>query len=122
LTVTVASSAGGQAINEVSVITAAGNFANGGPVAVDDVANVVAGANVVIAVTGNDSTDATGNISIATQPLQGTVVVNQVARTITYTSTNPAFAGEDTFSYVVRNAAAVRSNTATVTVITTAGP
>lgn len=126
LNVTVVSSAGGQSTEPVLTTfaaTAAGLFSNGGPVAVDDTVSVVAGSapSVAINVVANDAGYelGPGRISIPVQPQSGSVAVNQNTGVITYTFPAQVVPGEVTFAYLVRNANGVRSNTATVTVITT---
>jgi hypothetical protein len=103
---------------------AGGNFPPGGPVAVDDTVSVAVGSpqlSVAINVLTNDGGAVTGagSITIPTLPQNGTVAVNQNTGVITYTFPVTKVVGTETFTYVTRNAAGTRSNTATVTVITT---
>lgn len=123
MTVNVISSAGGQANEPVLTAGIGGNFLPGGPVAADDTVSVVAGSvpSVAINVVANDAGYQTGpgSITIPVLPESGSVSVNQATGVITYIFPAQSTPGEVTFAYVVRNGNNIRSNMATVTVITT---
>ena len=119
-TVTVISDAGGQ--DTEAVVTIQGPaFPTGGPVAVDDNVSVEAGTTpVVIDVLFNDVGFDVTTVQILSGPANGTAVDSGTG-IVTYTPTNTAFVGDDTFTYTVRTApGGLESNVATVTVTTTA--
>jgi len=77
-------------------------LANYAPVANDDVAEVVSGQDVVIAVLNND-TDANGDaLSVVSASAENGVITINVDNTISYTATNN-FDGIDTISYSVQD-------------------
>lgn len=92
------------------------------PTALNDVANGQAGAAKIINVLNNDLDNFTPfdltSIEISAAPAQGTALANADG-TITYTG-NIGYAGVDVFSYTVKNELGQVSNTATVTITTTA--
>jgi len=119
--VTVLSTAGGQATLAVSVVAGAAP-GNNPPVAGNDFANTNEDTPVVIAVLANDTDpDAPANdidpgtVQIGgTGPANGDAVVNGDG-TVTYTP-NLNFNGNDSFTYVVRDTLGAFSNVATVSV------
>lgn len=116
----------GEGFNEVvvtdapSVIAALPNVA---PTAADDSANVDAGSSVLIDVLDNDSdsdgTLNTGSIAIVANGSNGTAAVE--SGQVRYTP-DAGFSGTDTFTYTVLDDDGAVSNTATVTVSTSAAP
>ena len=88
------------------------------PVANDDTATVVQGETKAIEVLANDTdedgTIATDSIQIASQPANGTVIVNNDG-TVDYTP-NEQFVGEDSFTYTVIDSDSQQSEIATVNV------
>lgn len=94
--------------------TAGGNTP---PTARADSASTPAGVPVVIPVLANDS-DIDGNVltvSAATQPANGTVVINQDS-SVTY-APSAGFSGTNSFTYTVSDGLATATGTVTVTVL-----
>lgn len=115
--VTVISSAGGMDTEMVSMSLSAVPFPPGAPVTFDDSAITPAGAAVPIDVLVNDVGYNPATVQIVTPAANGGLVVDPATGVITYTPTNPAFAGTDLFEYLVRSApAGLPSNVAMVTV------
>ena len=122
--VTVMSSAGGQATLPVSVLAGA-VAGNTRPLAVDDAFTTNEDTPAVLTVLANDSdpdtaADPTNTIDVTTVTIGGTGPANGTAvanadGTVTYTP-NVNFNGIDTFTYVVRDTVGAFSNPATVTV------
>ena len=89
------------------------------PTPVDDLANVLTGQGVSLAVLDNDTGGAATQVSIETAPTNGTAVVNGDL-TITYTA-NEGFTGTDSFTYRSRNGAGVSDSVGTVTITVLSG-
>ena len=89
------------------------------PTANDDATSATSGVATEIAVLANDNPgfgpDPLAILSI-TQPMNGTVTLTGGTTTVTYTS-NPGFAGTDTFTYTVSNGEGTDSATVTVNVV-----
>lgn len=91
------------------------------PVGVNDVDVTLINTPVTTKVTTNDGTSGLStDVSIATQPINGTVVVN-ADNTITYTPKN-FFKGVDTYTYLLTTPDGVASVPVKVTVTVTANP
>ncbi|MEM7385452.1 MAG: Ig-like domain-containing protein, partial [Verrucomicrobiota bacterium] len=93
------------------------------PVATNDSSTVVQGGDVSVDVLAND-TDPNfnldpGSVSIVSNPEKGSVSVNLETGEITYSHAGGTF-GIDAFTYRVRDAGGMASNTATVTIAATA--
>lgn len=88
------------------------------PTAADDIADVLAGASVVIPVSTNDTAGSSDldltSIVIVSQPANGTAQANADG-TITYTH-NGSATTSDTFTYTIKDLLGVESNLATVTI------
>jgi len=120
--VTVLSTAGGQATLPVTVVAGAAP-GNTPPVAVNDSANTNEDTAVVIAVLANDTDpDSPANtinpatVAIGgTGPANGTATVNPVTGAVMYTP-NLNFNGNDSFTYVVQDTLGAFSNVATVSI------
>ncbi len=89
------------------------------PTAADDATTAISGAATEIAVLANDSPgfgpDPLTIISI-TQPMKGTATITSGGTSVTYTS-NPGFAGTDSFTYTLSNGAGTDAATVSVNVI-----
>ena len=88
------------------------------PIAVDDIVPIKENQTKIIDILKNDigvsSNLVPGSVVIKTQPTHGTVTVNANG-TVTYTP-NPAYLGNDLFTYTVTDANGMTSNVATVTI------
>ncbi len=108
------------------VVISGGGTGGGGnraPIAFDDNARTSSGIAVTIHISAND-TDSDGTVDVSTikivqDPASGAVLVNKFSGVATYTP-NAGFAGEDSFTYTVRDNESATSNQATVA-ITVAG-
>jgi len=110
-TVTVKSTAGG--VITTNVVT--GGIAIQGPTVADDTATTTENLPVTLAVLANDGASAVpSTLTIIGRPQNGTATTD-AAGNVTYTP-NTAFAGIDTFTYQVKDAAGNASNLALVTV------
>jgi hypothetical protein len=120
--VIVLSTAGGQAILPVTVVSGAAP-GNTPPLAANDPANTNEDTAVVIAVLANDSdanspANTIDNTTVTiggTGPANGTAVVNLVTGAVTYTP-RLNFNGNDSFTYVVQDTLGAFSNVATVSI------
>lgn len=115
-TYTVKDNAG--AISNPATVTVTVNPVNDAPIASNDNITVNQGTSIDIPVLDNDTdSDGTldiGSLAIASQPSNGTVIVNDDG-TVTYTP-NSGFAGADSFTYTVKDNQGAVSNVATVSI------
>ncbi|TKI71215.1 hypothetical protein FCU45_02210 [Sulfurimonas crateris] len=117
-TIYLSSSAPGEVSNQTYTLTLTLNVGNQIPVAVDDAAETDGVNPTIIDVLLNDyDLDGTLNKAsiVATDPVDGSITIDYVNGTITYTPPSP-FDGTDSFTYTVEDNEGTISNVATVSI------